>query len=61
MSDWIVGIACGGFALLGAILAAGARDDGMYVFGLSLVAFGVFMVFFVIKQHYDRAAAASSE
>jgi len=51
MTDWIVGIVCGLFSLLGAFLASRAMDDGMYVFGLGLAAWGSFMVFFLIRKH----------
>lgn len=58
MTDWIVGIACGIFALLGAFLASRAIDDGMYVFGLALAVFGVFMIFFLMKVQ-DHSADQS--
>ena len=58
MTDWIVGIACGIFSLLGAFLASRAIDDGMYIFGLALFAFGIFMIFFLMKVR-DRSAEPS--
>lgn len=51
MTDWIVGIGCGLFSLLGLFLASRAIDDGMYVFGLGLFCFGVGMIFFLIRMH----------
>ncbi len=57
MTNWIVGIVCGIFALLGAFLAAGALDDGMFVFGLGLIVFGVWMIYFLIKKRYDELGA----
>ena len=54
MTNWIVGIACGLFALLGAFLASRAIDDGMYIFGLGLAVFGIGMNFFLIRKHYDQ-------
>lgn len=36
---WAMGLLMAVFCLTGIILAAGARDDGMYVFGWSLAAF----------------------
>ena len=56
MTDWIVGIACGLFALLGAFLASRAIDDGMYVFGLGLFAFGVGMIFFLLRLQAKKIA-----
>jgi hypothetical protein len=55
MTDWIVGISCGLFSLLGLFLASRAIDDGMYVFGLGLFVFGVGMIFFLIRMH-DKAS-----
>jgi hypothetical protein len=53
MSNWIVGIVSGSFGLLGLFLASRAVDDGMYVFGFALLVFGIFMVFWLIKQAFD--------
>lgn len=54
MTSWIVGIVCGLFGLLGAFLAANAMDDGMFVFGLGLVAFGIWMIYFLIRKRSDE-------
>lgn len=56
MTDWIVGIACGLFSLLGLFLASRAVDDGMYVFGLALFVFGVGMIFFLMRMHDSEEA-----
>ena len=53
MTAWLLGILAGFFALLGAILAAGAIDTGMFTFGMGLVGFGVLFVFWLIKDHFD--------
>ena len=52
-----VGLMMTSFGFAGLFLAAGARDDAMYVFGLSLVAFAFVFVLGLVKRHYDRAAA----
>ena len=53
MMAWLLGILAGFFALLGAVLAAGAIDTGMFTFGIGLVAFGVLFIFWLIKDHFD--------
>ena len=53
-SDLIVGAMMSLFALLGLFLVARAADDEMYVFGLSLTAFGVIFVFGLVKRYWDR-------
>lgn len=62
MADWIFGIFAGLCALMGLFLASGALDVGMATFGFALFAFGCFLVFFLMKQHFDaedsRRAAA---
>lgn len=44
--------------VVGLLLAAGAHDNEMYVFGLSLAGFTTAFVFGLIRTHYDRADAA---
>jgi hypothetical protein len=58
MTDWIFGIVVSLFGLLGAVLAAGAMDDGMLTFGLGLVAFAVVLVFWLIKDRFDEQERA---
>lgn len=41
-------------ALLGLILAAGATDGGVAIFGYLLFLFGVLFDFWLIKRHYDQ-------
>jgi hypothetical protein len=55
MSNWFVGIVSGLFGLLGIFLASRAVDVGMHVFGLALFAFGVLMVFWLMKHAFDAA------
>jgi hypothetical protein len=56
-SDLIVGLLMSVFGLVGLILAAGATDDEMYVFGLSLAGFAVVFVVGLIKRHFDKQEA----
>jgi len=56
--DIVVGVMMVLLGLLGLSLAAGAVDDGMYVFGLSLFAFACLFVLGQIRRHYDRVDAA---
>jgi hypothetical protein len=56
---WLLVILLG---LLGPVMAHGARDNEIYVFGLSLFGFSAAFLFFEVKRHYDmkdtaRAAA----
>ncbi len=57
-SDLIVGLMMLGFGIVGLILAAGAVDDEMYVFGLSLFGFACLFVIGQIRHHFDRRDAA---
>jgi hypothetical protein len=56
-SDLIVGVMVAVFGLIGLFLGAGATDDEMYVFGLSLAGFSFLFLFGLIRAHYDRAEA----
>ncbi len=58
MSDlgtYLIAILVTIFACLGIMLAAFAEDGGMYLFGLSLAAFGILFGFFLMKKHFDAA------
>jgi hypothetical protein len=57
MADTIVGLAMVPLALLGLLLASGAMDAEMSVFGGSLAAFASIFGFSVLKAHFDRADA----
>jgi ABC-type maltose transport system permease subunit len=39
--------------LLGLFIAAGARDNAISYFGLSLAVFGALFNFWIIKRHFD--------
>ncbi|MBN8897526.1 MAG: hypothetical protein BGO51_20585 [Rhodospirillales bacterium 69-11] len=56
-SDLIVGIMMAVFGLIGLIMAAGATDNEIYVFGLSLLGFAVVFDFGLIRRHFDKAEA----
>ena len=57
-SDFIIGIMVAIFGLIGLILAAGAVDNGIYVFGLSLLGFACLFNLGLIRAFYDRRDAA---
>ena len=57
IGDLIVGAAMLLFGLIGLILASGATDNEMYVFGLSLAGFAAVFVVGLIRRHYDKAEA----
>jgi len=53
-----VGIAMGVFGLAGLLLAAGAHDNEMYVFGFSLAGFAAVFIFGMVKSVFDHKDAA---
>jgi len=57
-SDLFTGLLMAVLGLVGLVLASGAHDDEMYLFGLSLAGFATLFVFGLIRRHYDRADAA---
>jgi hypothetical protein len=57
VSDLIVGLLMSLFGLIGLIAAAGATDNEMYVFGLSLAGFAVVFVVGLIRRHFDKQDA----
>jgi hypothetical protein len=56
-SDFIVGLLMTVFGIIGLILASGAMDNEMYVFGLALFAFAVVFDLGLIRRHFDRQEA----
>jgi hypothetical protein len=58
VSDLIVGLMMAGFGLLGLILASGAVDDEMYLFGVALFGFACVFILGLVRVHYDRLDAA---
>jgi hypothetical protein len=57
-SDLIVGLLMAALGLIGLLLASGAHDDEMYVFGLSMAGWAVLFVFGLMRRHFDRTDAA---
>jgi hypothetical protein len=57
-SDLIVGVLMAALGLTGLILASGALDDEMYVFGLSLFGFACVFVLGLVRRHFDKLEAA---
>lgn len=60
-SDLFVGLLVSVLGLIGLILASGANDEEIYVFGLSLAGFAVVFVFGLIRRHFDKADARRLE
>jgi len=58
VSSWIVGVLVTIFGLVGLILASGARDAEMLIFGYGLAIFAIVFIGGTIKRHYDAADAA---
>ena len=57
-SGLIVGLVMTALGLAGLILASGAMDDAMYVFGLALFAFACLFNLGLLRRHFDRLEAA---
>ena len=53
-SDLIVGLLMTAFGIVGLILASGAMDNEMYVFGLSLFGFTVLFDLGLVRRHFDK-------
>ncbi len=58
VSDIVVGAMMGLFGLLGLVMAAKAKDAEIYLFGMSLAAFGVAFIFGLVRRHCDEQDAA---
>jgi hypothetical protein len=54
-SDFIVGLLMTAFGIIGLILASGAMDNEMYVFGLSLFGFATLFDLGLIRRYFDKA------
>jgi hypothetical protein len=57
-SDLIVGLLTAALGLIGLILAAGALDNEMFVFGFALFGFACVFVLGLVRRHFDRLEAA---
>jgi membrane protease YdiL (CAAX protease family) len=58
--DYVTWLLVAALGLLGPVLAHGARDNEIYIFGLSLFGFSVAFLFFEMKRHFDLADAAKA-
>jgi hypothetical protein len=58
VGDLLVGLLVAVLGLVGLLLAAGALDDEIFIFGLGLIGFAVVFDFGLIKAHFDRRDAA---
>jgi cytochrome c oxidase cbb3-type subunit I len=59
-NDLVVGSAVVVLGLVGLLLAAGAWDTEMYIFGLALAAFATAFTFGLLRQSFDRHDAAKA-
>ena len=61
MEDDLSGILVGGLVallgLMGLIMASGAYDNAIFIFGLSLAGFAVLFDLGLVRRHFDRQAA----
>lgn len=58
VSDLVIGVLMGVFGMVGLVLASGATDDQIYVFGLSLFLYGFVFILNLIRRHFNREEAA---
>lgn len=61
VSDWIVGIMMSVFGVVGLILASGANDSEMAIFGFGLAIFAVVFVIGIVRRHYDEQDRATAK
>lgn len=54
VSEIVVGLLVLVLGLTGLVLASGALDNEIYIFGLSLAGFAVVFEIGLIKAHFDR-------
>jgi len=57
--DLAVGVLVFLLGLVGLVMASGALDDAIYIFGLSLAGFAVVFNLGIVKRHFDRQEAAA--
>jgi hypothetical protein len=58
VSDIVIGLLVLVLGFVGLVLASGALDNEMYVFGLSLAGFSLLFEFGLIRRYFDRKDAA---
>ena len=54
MSYWFMGILAGLSGLIGLVMASGAKDGGIFLFGMLLALFAVLFCWFMIKCAFDE-------
>ena len=57
-SSWVVGAMMALFGIIGLIMAGRARDDEIFVFGLSLLGFALVFIAGLMRRHFGAADAA---
>lgn len=55
IANIIVLVAVNLFGLIGLVLASGAVDAGMYIFGLLIFVVAILLDFLLLKRHFDHA------
>jgi hypothetical protein len=60
ISDLVVGGLMAIFGLVGLFLAAGALDDAIYIFGLSLFGYACCFLIGQVRRHYDMRDIAGN-
>ncbi len=58
ISEIIVGIMVAVLGLVGLVMASGAYDSEIFIFGLSVAGFAVVFDIGLIRRHHDRRALA---
>jgi hypothetical protein len=61
ISDGVIGCLVSVCGMIGLFMAAGAVDDGIYVFGLSVFGFACCFLMGQIRRHYDTVDAMQVE
>ncbi|MCW3476768.1 hypothetical protein [Limobrevibacterium gyesilva] len=58
VSEVVVGLLMLVLGFLGLVMASGALDNEIYIFGLSLAGFALVFELGLIRRHFDRKDAA---
>jgi hypothetical protein len=61
IGDILVGLLVAVLGLVGLVMASGAMDNEIYIFGLSLAGFAVLFEVGLVRRHFDRADAARAK
>jgi hypothetical protein len=54
VGDLVVGVMMAVLGMVGLVLASGALDDEIYLFGLSLAGFALLFDVGLVRRHFDR-------